>query len=88
MTERFKGLLIGNGFTVDCVVTPSPTGGWLIYEVTPTSVPEGPTRSPSAIDIQRTPRESTNKIARAEIASASGRSRTSETPEKMPGEIF
>jgi hypothetical protein len=41
MSERFKGQLTGNGFTADCILTPSPTGGWLIFDVTPTSLPEG-----------------------------------------------
>jgi hypothetical protein len=47
MTDRYstspmpmKGQLTRPGFTAECVVTPSPTGGWLIYEPSPTP-PDG-----------------------------------------------
>lgn len=38
--QPYKGQLVGNGGMAVCVVTPSPTGGWLIYEVTP-HLPDG-----------------------------------------------
>ena len=34
-TMQYKGRLVGKGHTAECVVTESPTGGWLIYDVTP-----------------------------------------------------
>jgi hypothetical protein len=38
---QYKGRLIDKGHTAECVVTASPTGGWLIYDVTP-QLPDGP----------------------------------------------
>jgi hypothetical protein len=38
---QYKGQLVGNRRTGECVVTPSPAGGWLIYDVTPSNLPEG-----------------------------------------------
>ena len=29
---RMRGHLVAQGFTAECVVTPNPTGGWLIYD--------------------------------------------------------
>ena len=37
---QYKGRLVGKGHTAECVVTESPTGGWLIYDVTP-QLPDG-----------------------------------------------